>query len=106
MKLTYRQWMYYRDYIKEELAKVGKERGPKAEFTKTSFAWDFHHAYPPSRTRLHFEYNEETQQLTGWRGPNWTEGPFGPQSVAFDEEYLKRVTAQPLEELAKLGAMK
>ena len=92
MNMTYRQWIYFRDRIKEELSKVGKGKDPKAEFSKLEFAWDFHHAYPPSITRLHFKYNEKTHQLTGWRGSNWTEGPFGPQRVSFNEEYIKKET--------------
>lgn len=102
MKVTYRQWMYFRDKSKEELGKLDKSLNPKAVFTKKWFEWDFHHIYPPSTTRLHFEYNEQTEELSGYRGPNWTEGPFGPQKVSFDEKYLRKVTGHFLKELAKI----
>ena len=67
MKMTYRQWMYFRDRTKEELGKVGKSLDPKVEFKKDEFSWDFHKAYPLTKE----EFEKEGEKRFGSDQMNW-----------------------------------
>jgi len=103
MKITYREWMFYRDTMKEELKGYSPKHDCEAEFTKLSFSFTYPIVYPPDSVRLHFEYDEKTGELSGWRGPAVMEGPFAYSRVDFEEEHMVKVVTPYLEKLKALS---
>jgi len=99
MKITYREWMFYRDTMKEELKKYPPSHDPKAKFSKLEFSFDYPIIYPPDKVTMHFKYDESTHELSGWRGPAWCEGPFAYKSYPFKEEDMIKVISPYLEKL-------
>ena len=99
MKLSYREWMFYRDTMKEELKGYSPTHDPKPIFSKLEFSFTYPITYPPDSVRMHFQYDEESQQLSGWREAAWCEGPFACRHIDFEEEYMIEVITPYLEKL-------
>lgn len=90
MKLSLQDFIAIKDRTKEELKPhVGTGKEPNAKFTKYTFEWDYHYAYPPGSVRLHYKW--EGGEVSGWRSRHWSEGPFAPERVAMDDDYLVKV---------------
>ena len=55
---------------------------------------------------MHFEYNEDTKQLKGWRGSAVMEGPFAYSRVDFKEKAMIEVITPYLEKMRGLAIVK
>lgn len=90
MKLSYEDFKAIKDRTEKELIPLrGTGKEPNAKFSKYTFEWDYHYAYPPGSVRLHYIW--KNGNIGGWRGRHWSEGPFAPEKVAMDDKYLAKV---------------
>lgn len=90
MKLSLEDWVAIKDRTEKELKPlVGTGKEPNAKFSKYAFSWDYHYTYPLGSVRLH--YNWKSGKVSGWRTRHWDEGPFAPQMIGMDDEYLAKV---------------
>jgi len=93
MKLSLKKFTEVKNTTKKELLGTGEDKyNAKPKFSKYAFEWDFHHAYPPSVSRLFFWWKKG--EVYGKRKRNIWEGPFVPDYFKLDDEYLNRVFNQ------------
>ena len=90
MKLSYEDFKAIKERTEQELIPLkGTGKEPNAKFSKYAFEWDYHYTYPLGKVRLHYKW--ENGKVTGWRTRHWDEGPFAPEKITMDDEYLAKV---------------
>jgi len=97
MKLTLKKFNKIKNQTKKELLESGEDKhNAKPIFKLKAFEWDFHRTYPPSTERLFFWW--EKGEVFGKRTTSFYEGPFAPNYIILDEDYLKKVFEQEVKD--------